>query len=280
MKWSIISTVSSESVLRSCLLKSPDIQSTTEVILQVGYSSAAAAYNSGIEKASTDLLVFVHQDVYLPEGWIDAVQETLELLSVQDPHWGVVGLWGATASGPFAGYLYWTGGGGGADLKPFEGVIEVRSLDEVVLIFKKSSGLRFDERLPGFHMYGADICLEARRRGMKCYAISAFCVHNTNGYDFLPFEFWQAYLFLRRKWKTELPITTTCAEITCWCWPMIRWNVVRAANLLLGREKRAKRVQDPSELYRKLFRHNLVQGASSSSAGRYSPHRPFTDKQA
>ena len=142
--------------MKSCLLTSPDIQSATEVILQPGYSSAAAAYNSGIQKASTDLLVFVHQDVYLPEGWINVVQEALELLSVQDPHWGVVGVYGITASGRGAGYLYCTGLGC-VVLKAFAGAIEVRSLDEVVLIFRKSSGLRFDDRLPGFHLYGTDI---------------------------------------------------------------------------------------------------------------------------
>jgi len=278
MKWSIISAVNNESVLKSCLLTSPDIQSATEVILQAGYSSAAAAYNSGIQKASTDLLVFVHQDVYLPEGWINVVQEALELLSVQDPHWGVVGVYGITASGRGAGHLYCTGLGC-VVLKAFAGAIEVRSLDEVVLIFRKSSGLRFDDRLPGFHLYGTDICLESRRRGMKCYAISAFCVHNTNGYSFLPFAFWKCYWLMRRKWKAELPVAATCSNITYWCWPMIWWNGVRAANLLLGRQKRAGRVQDPSQLYRELSRDNPVRGAASD-AGRYSPQCPLSDKQA
>ena len=136
----------------------------------------------------------------------------------------------------------------------------MESLDEVVLILRKSSGLRFDPHLAGFHMYGADICLEARRQGRKCYAIAAFCVHNTNQYGMLPFQFWRAYLAMRRKWKAELPIRTTCTEITRWCWPMIRWNVVRAINLATGRDKPpAKRVSDPAPLYRELVAGGLVQ---------------------
>ena len=135
---------------------------------------------------------------------------------------------------------------------PFDGVEEVMSLDELILILRKSSGLRFDEQLDGFHMYGTDICLEARRRGMKCYAISAFCVHNTNGYKLLPFQFWRNYLFMRKKWKSLLPISTSCAKITFWCWPMIWWNIDRVANLMLGRHKVGKRVQNSNQLYQQV----------------------------
>jgi hypothetical protein len=257
MQWSIICAVNNQSVLRSCLLKSPDIQSATEVILQTGYSSAAAAYNSAIQKADTDLLVFVHQDVYLPPGWADYVQRALEWLSTRDPNWGVLGVWGVTESNDRAGHLYWTGAQG-APWKPFDGVKEVTSLDEVVLILRKSSGLRFDERLPGFHLYGSDICLEACRRGMKCYAVPAFCIHNTNEHNFLPFEFWKCCLFIRRKWRLALPITTPCMTITFWCWPMIRWILVRAVNLALGRDKPAHRVADPSDLYREFISRGIV----------------------
>jgi hypothetical protein len=131
--------------------------------------------------------------------------------------------------------------------------VEVRTLDEVLLILKKSSGLRFDQRIPGFHMYGADICLEAHRHGLKCYAISAFCIHNTNQYGLLPLQFWQGYLAMRRKWKAQLPIKTSCTEITRWCWPMIRSNVARAINLATGRDKPpAKRVSDPNQLCREI----------------------------
>ena len=260
MDLAIISAVNNDAILRSCLLASPDVQSAGEVIVQKGFYSAAAAYNSGIDKANSDLLVFVHQDVYLPRGWIKCLRKALELLLISDPHWGVLGVWGDRYSGGPPGHLYWTGVDGTAG-EPFDGLLEVRSLDEVVLILRKSSGLRFDERVPGFHLYGTDICLEARRRGRRCYVFAGFCVHNTNVYNMLPSDFWRSYLFVRRKWRSELPINTPCIDITWSCWPMIRWNVVRAANILLRRHKPGQRVADPVALYQDLINRGLVASA-------------------
>ena len=256
MQWSVISAVNNEKVLKTCLLDSPGIESAAEVILQRGYASAASAYNAAMQKAKTDLLVFVHQDVYLPEGWIEAVQKALETLSQQDPNWGVVGVWGAVDGEKRVGYLCWTGDLGWKE--PFEGGKEVASLDEVVLIFRKSAGLVFDERLPGYHLYGADICAEARRRGRKCYAISALCIHNTNTERMLPLQFWKCYWFMRRKWKDSLPIDTPCTRITFWCWPMIRWHLVCLRDLALGRRKRLVRADNPGEIYAGLLARGVV----------------------
>jgi len=262
MKWSVISATNNEKVLASCLLSSPDVDSASEIILQRGFYSAAAAYNAGMEKATTDFLVFAHQDVYFPEGWLAAVEKAVQTLQKKDPQWAVLGIWGIKRSRERAGNLYCAG-----LMKQLGGIFdepaEVRSLDEAVLIVRKSSGVRFDEEMPGFHMYGTDICLDAARRGLKCYAISAFCIHNTNGYKMLPWEFWKNYFLMRRKWRSELPITTSCTEITFWCWPMIRWNITQCLNILMKRHKPGQRVQDPGRLYR----DNLSCGLVASSSG-------------
>jgi hypothetical protein len=253
LNWSLISAVNNERVLNSNLLDSPGMTTASEVLLQTDCASAALAYNRGIDRAQSDILVFAHQDVYLPQTWLPDLKNALVLLSKTDPEWAVLGVWGITASGGCAGHVYC-----GGTMKqlgaPSNTVTEVMSLDEAVLILRKSSGLRFDERLEGFHMYGTDICMEAQRQGMKCYAISAFCIHNTNGYNLLPREFWRNYFFMRNKWSSALPITTSCTKITHWCWPMIWWNIDRAVNLILGRHKAGKRVADPRQLYRQLFR--------------------------
>jgi Glycosyltransferase like family len=246
MKWTVICAANNDEVLKSCLLNSPDIGGASQAILQRGYTSAAVAYNSGLQKAETDLVLFIHQDVYLPKGWLASLGRSLERLSKIDPNWGVLGVWGVGESKENAGFLYCAANGRLG--RPFEGVREVRSLDEVLLVMRKSSKLRFDERLPGFHMYGTDICFEARRRGMKSYVIPAPCVHNTNGYRMLPLQFWICYLFMRKKWRSQLPIATSCTEITFACWPMIRWNFIRAANLILGRHRVRTRFDDPSRL--------------------------------
>jgi hypothetical protein len=267
MNWTVVSATNNDELLKSCLLNSPDIQEASEVVLQRGFLSAAAAYNSGLDLAKTDVVVFVHQDVYLPSGWLDSLRTALDLLSKTDPNWGVLGVWGVNNScEEGTGWLYCTGlmrrlG------NIFEGVREVRTLDEVLLIVRKSSKLRFDEQLAGFHMYGADVCLEARRRGMKSYAIPAFCIHNTNGYWMLPWQFWGGYLFMRRKWKAELPIATSCTNITFGCWPMIRWILTRAINIVFGRHRAGLRVQNPSQLYRDLEVSDLLPGSRAYARG-------------
>ena len=257
IKWSLISPVNSEGTLNKCLLQSPDIAAVSEVFFQKNYPTAASAYNNAIDRTTADLMIFVHQDVYFPPGWLKALENSLAALSLADPNWGVLGVWGRQTNGSPAGHLYWNPVGVGG--RPFEGFIEVETLDEVVLIMRKSAGLRFDEAVPGFHMYGPDICLEARRRGMRCYAIPAFCVHNNNEYGMLPLDFWRGYLTLRKKWKTRLPVQTTCTKITYWCWPMVRWNLSRAFNLITRRDKPpVRRTADPVSLYRTLAESNQV----------------------
>ena len=91
MDRSVISAVNNEEVLKSCSLSSPDIRSASEVLLQRGFSTAAAAYNAAIDQARTDLLVFVHQDVYLPSGWLDHRSEGGGDSLKTDPNWGVLG---------------------------------------------------------------------------------------------------------------------------------------------------------------------------------------------
>ena len=97
---------------------------------------------------------------------------------------------------------------------PFECPVPVQTLDEIVLILRVSPGLRFDDNLPHFHLYGTDICLRAQSVGRKNYAISAFCIHNTNQGFALPKEFYECYKHVKRTWKKYLPITASCARIT------------------------------------------------------------------
>src|ERR1700722_4555641 len=51
---------------------------------------------------------------------------------------------------------------------------QVATLDELVLVVRGDSGLRFDPAL-GFHVYGADICLQARELGLAVVAMGALC---------------------------------------------------------------------------------------------------------
>jgi hypothetical protein len=183
-----------------------------EILVQSGFRSAADSYNDAISRSTNDLIVFAHQDIVFPASWLSDLDRALSLLEKSDPNWGVLGCYGMTADNQGRGYVYTHGIGIlGA---PFEHPASVQTLDEIVLILRKSSGLRFDDRLPHFHFYGAGICLAAAKRGMKSYTISAFCVHNSQLNYVLPAEFYESYKVLKRIWKDALPIQTTCIRIT------------------------------------------------------------------
>lgn len=182
-----------------------------QILFQEGFSSAALAYNDAIDMALNDLMVFCHQDMFFPGPWISQLQQSCEALTTEDPNWGVLGCSGITHERQMRGHVYSSGLGiVGNTSEPGE----VQTLDEIVLILRKSSGLRFDESLPHFHFYGTDICLSAAEQGMKSYAISAFCVHNTYQNFNLPDEFYECSEHIRKVWRKYLPIQTTCITIS------------------------------------------------------------------
>jgi hypothetical protein len=183
-----------------------------QLVLQKNFDSAAKAYNDALSKSVNDLVVFAHQDIIFPSGWLSQLEDSIRLLATKDPNWGVLGIFGKTSNGEEAGYVYSTGLGIIGD--QLEGPKQVQTLDEIVLILRKSSGLKFDERLPHFHFYGADICLAAQKKGMQSYAIPAFCIHNTQFNLVMPSEFYASYTALKTIWKEYVPVHTTCIRVT------------------------------------------------------------------
>lgn len=212
MRWSLVAAVNDDHVLQTSLLRSPDVTDSTDVVLKRGFSAAAVAYNEALDECRGDIVVFVHQDVYLPPGWIEELERQIERVEQVDANWAVLGVCGVNLSGDLVGHIYSTGLRGIYG-QSFETPVPASSVDEVVIVLRRASGLRFDESLPGFHLYGTDICLQAIRGGMPCFIISALCVHNSNGISKLPQAFWPAYWALRRKWKAYLPVVTTCTTI-------------------------------------------------------------------
>lgn len=216
-----------------------------------GYRSAAAAYNAALGQAATDVLVFAHQDVFFPAGWDAQLAQAIKQLEDAGQNWAVLGVMGITSDGKPKGYLYCTGlkrviG------KAFPQPAECSTLDEVVLVVRRSSNIRFDEGLPGFHLYGTDICQTARAAGFGTYIISAFCVHNTSGLTFLPWDFWRGYFYLRTKWRNRLPIRTPCTTISKVPLPVLDHPVRSAYARYVKGIKSGTRLADPAALYRTL----------------------------
>jgi hypothetical protein len=253
-----------------------------EILVQENFASAAKAYNDAIDRAAHDLIVFAHQDIIFSESWLSQLQRALDYLEVQDPGWGVLGCAGVNPDGPVWAHLY--SSGLGVIGPPFEQPVPIQTLDEIVLILRKSSALRFDERLPHFHLYGTDICLRAAKSGMKSYVIDAFCIHNTHQGLILPEEFYECCRHIKQAWGDCLPIQTTCIRITRFNIPLYARRL-RETYLRFIRRKEVggTRVKDVKRLTERFQEHSQsVQPNCHSEArnGRSKEISPFMSVHA
>ena len=215
----VVACVSDDARMSANLLASPCLvpESRHEVMLMKGRRSAAEAYNEAIERSKNDIVVFVHQDVYLPRGWPKRLVRSMARADETFGNVGIYGVYGASAGQAHAGYVV------DRDMlmHPAPSLpAQVDTLDELLLVIHKPTPLRFDEQL-GFHLYGADICLAARAAGLRAVAIDALCFHNslTAG---LPAQFFRSGRVFANKLAARLPVSTACAEITpSWTrWPL------------------------------------------------------------
>jgi GT2 family glycosyltransferase len=241
-KPSIAVAVSDFEVLYKNLCLSPGVRKKEmhQLILKSGYSSASHAYNEAIEEAASDIIIFVHQDVYLTEGWFSSLRRAIDYLEQRKINWGVLGCFGSSRSWPGGvGRVYTTGRGlHGNEIDKPEAV---ETVDEIVIIIRKSSGLHFDPSLPYFHLYGTDICMSAREKGMECFAIPAFCIHNTNQLVRLPREFYECYYHIRKRWRKSLPIFTSCMKVSRFNEDVYIRKVREFVNNVLGKTKVGQR---------------------------------------
>lgn len=253
--FTLVAAVNSRRMLQENLLASPGVvgQESLEFLAKEGFTSASLAYNNAIDEARADILVFAHQDIYLPARWFERVHLMIQTLEAAGVQWGVLGVFGSRKGAPGGLGRVFTNGLGlhGNSIGAPE---PVETLDEIVLILRKSSGLRFDSNLPYFHMYGVDICLSAREAGLTNFAIPAFCVHNTHQLLELPAEFYHCYRFIKRKWARYLPIATSCMTVTRFGGELRRKQLEEIFGRLFPRNRRPlRRVADPRGLLSEEF---------------------------
>lgn len=207
--------------LRTDLASSPEIESG-KVPLEILWNkkSASSAYAHAMEHATAEVLVFVHCDVHLPDGWFARLEWEIDRLTRLDPEWGVAGISSLTPSGELVGRVY------NSSLEPgcreTHGIfgkaltvpVEIVSADELCLIVRRSAGVRFDPLLPEFHLYGTDIVLEAERQGKRAYGLDLPVVHNAKAQLRIGGDYVRAYKYMVRKWRSRLPVPTTCGPLT------------------------------------------------------------------
>jgi SAM-dependent methyltransferase len=208
-----VACVNDDDLLESNLLRSPCLDPGTphELILMRRQTSAADGFNTALEKARHDLVVFVQQDLYLPRGWDGRLVDQVGAAEERFGPLGVAGVFGYTF-GPEGKRnlgrvldrqtLY--------DL-PAPLPATADGLDEIVLAVRRDTPLRFDPAL-GFHLYGADLCLASRRLGLPVAVLDAPCLHNSL-FAYLPPSFHAARERLLAKWPDVRPLHSSMGRL-------------------------------------------------------------------
>lgn len=216
----IAAAVNSDETLATCLLASPEIDSVHDLHTLKGCSSAASAYNQAIELAQTDHVLLCHQDVYFPAGAIASIVRQIEWLNQHRADWAVAGVIGLDGSMELSGVI-WSSGLSKVIGREVPQPVPTFAIDEMVILLRKSSGLRFDERLKGWHLYATDIIQEASAAGLTSWVVNAPSIHNSRPVIALDRSYRSAWRFVRDKWHDRLPIpnlvcTVEASEIRLW----------------------------------------------------------------
>ena len=246
-----IGCVSNDAVtLGENLRRSPVCAEAACVEVIEGAPSAAVGLNRALDRigSSARWAVLAHQDVYLPDGWWGRIERGLA--RVEGPAPGVIGVFGVRHDGWHVGRV-WSSGLGAEIGAPMPAPAPAQSLDEMVLIVRTEAGLRFNEDLPGFHLYGTDLVQTALSRGLGAFVIEAPAVHNSRPVVQLDHAFVAGYRFMQRAWAERLPIVTCVVPITRRGWPLTKSRMKRSLRRWIGRSPVGRR-GDAVEIARRL----------------------------
>lgn len=215
-----VTAVSDWSVLQRHLLTSPDVAAGQRPLHAVmGATSAAAAFNpllAGLQ--GPGWLVWVHQDVHLPAGWLARFESALASAQRQFPRLAVAGVYGVCGRGEEARHAGHLLDRGRLLHPPLPLPCRADSLDELLVAVRLDRGLRMDAAL-GFDFYATDLVLQAQARSLECVIVDAYCEHWSSTNPDAPLPPMQRERLLRSaavfeaKWADALPVTTPCVKI-------------------------------------------------------------------
>lgn len=231
----VVTAVNDDEVLAANLAKSPMFdENDIPLVIEREHQSAGLAYNAGLEETTADVVIFAHQDVYLPRGWDKKLLSTIRTLELYGKNWGVLGVVGKDRFGNLVGRAWSTGLGLEIETE-FSSPAPVKTIDEVVIVLRREAGLRFDEELPGYHLYGADIVQTAIEKDLEAYVFDGPVIHNSVPVVQLDSSYVKAYRYMQRKWKAKLPIWTTVVPITKSGWPLLRKRISQRRKYIFKR---------------------------------------------
>jgi len=169
---------------------------------------AFTGLNLALDMARGKIVILCHQDVRLDFDDRAVLSARLADLDARDPSWAIAGNAGGLAPGRLALRIT-DPHTSDIRLGPFPA--QSQSVDENFIVVRRASGIRFSSDLSGFHLYGADLCLNARVRGFSSYVIDFHLRHLSGGTK--DARFWDAERAFMAKWNSALRphwLQTTC----------------------------------------------------------------------
>ena len=215
-----VSAVSSFDIVRERLLASPCLAAGHQpLVLRWNAPSAAQVFNAVMDsRPAQGWVVWVHQDVVLPEGWDSLFTQAIAQAEQQLGHLSVVGTYGVVGAGSAAVHAGHVLDRGQVLRGPAPLPCLVDSLAELLVAVRSDSGLRMDPAL-GWDFYATDLVLQAQAAGLRAAAVDAFCEHWSNTPQHPPLPRPTAQRIARSgaafeaKWQQKFPLTTTCVAI-------------------------------------------------------------------
>lgn len=139
------------------------------------HDTLGAALEFGIGQARHDLVVLVHEDVFLQPGWQPATERALAALERHDPDWAFAGAAGWRADGTMRGH--WSDPHGYFDRLDGAAFAEVEHVDEHLILLSRRRRIVLDAALPSIHNIGSDLARQARARRRRIYVVDAPTIH-------------------------------------------------------------------------------------------------------
>lgn len=142
---------------------------------------AYSGLNQLLNKALGKYVILVHQDVEFRFDSIEDLRRQIELMDKTDPSWAILGNTGYDYNNINRQYTRITDPGQ-KDYKEGPFPIKVSCVDENIMIVKNDLNLFLSTNIGHFHLYGADLSINAEVNGYSTYVIDFHILHKSGGF--------------------------------------------------------------------------------------------------